>query len=176
MKQKAYLTPEHLVQKAPLLASYIEPANHVDIKVVEGEVSLPEFIAGMISYYPGWLKFLYGVRWFFVRLLGMTQAGVPQTMQITPEAVAMMPGEPVSFFTVTTAVPDQYWLAEASDKHLTAYLGIVVEPLARGNRFYVVTIVHYHHWSGPVYFTVIRPFHHLVVGRMAKAGVQGNAS
>ncbi|MEV4094105.1 DUF2867 domain-containing protein [Streptosporangium saharense] len=34
---------------------------------------------------------------------------------------------------------------------------------------YVAVVVHYHRWTGPVYFTVIRPFHHLV----ARAGVRG---
>ncbi|KAA3658281.1 MAG: DUF2867 domain-containing protein [Chloroflexi bacterium] len=36
------------------------------------------FIAGMMSYHPGWLIFLYAVRWGFVRLLGMKQEGVPE--------------------------------------------------------------------------------------------------
>ena len=39
------------------------------------------------------------------------------------------------------------------------------------NRYYVVTAVNYKHWTGPVYFNLIRPFHHLVVSRMAKHGV-----
>jgi uncharacterized protein DUF2867 len=34
----------------------------------------------------------------------------------------------------------------------------------------VVTNVHYHNWAGPVYLQVIRPFHHVVVTRMAQAG------
>ncbi|MGE6761631.1 DUF2867 domain-containing protein [Corallococcus interemptor] len=29
---------------------------------------------------------------------------------------------------------------------------------------------HYRNWAGPVYFNVIRPFHHLVVARMARHG------
>jgi hypothetical protein len=49
---------------------------------------------------------------------------------------------------------------------------VVVEPLTMGNRFLVVTIVHYRHWTGPVYFNVIRPFHHIVVWQMMKAGAR----
>jgi hypothetical protein len=49
----------------------------------------------------------------------------------------------------------------------------VAEPVANGLiRYYIVTIVHYLHWTGPVYFNLIRPFHHLVVARMARAGSQ----
>ncbi|MCP4630164.1 MAG: DUF2867 domain-containing protein [bacterium] len=36
---------------------------------------------------------------------------------------------------------------------------------SKTNRFYVITVVHYKHWTGPVYFNLIRPFHHLVVSR-----------
>jgi hypothetical protein len=49
----------------------------------------------------------------------------------------------------------------------------VAEPLANDLiRYYIVTIVHYLHWTGPVYFNLIRPFHHLVVARMARAGAR----
>ena len=62
-------------------------------------------------------------------------------------------------------------MASATDTHLTAYLGVVAEPIPPDNRFHVITIVHYQRWTGPVYFNVIRPFHHLVVSKMVKAGV-----
>jgi hypothetical protein len=35
----------------------------------------------------------------------------------------------------------------------------------------IKVVVHYKHWTGPVYFNLIRPFHHLVVSRMARAGL-----
>jgi hypothetical protein len=37
--------------------------------------------------------------------------------------------------------------------------------------YYPITIVFYKHWTGPVYFNLIRPFHHLVVARMARHGL-----
>jgi len=39
-------------------------------------------------------------------------------------------------------------------------------------RFHIGTAVHYHNWAGPVYFNVIRPFHHIVVSQMMKAGIR----
>ncbi|MCP5103876.1 MAG: DUF2867 domain-containing protein, partial [bacterium] len=39
---------------------------------------------------------------------------------------------------------------------------------------HVVTIVHYKHWTGPVYFNLIRPFHHLVIRRMMKAALKNS--
>ncbi len=44
--------------------------------------------------------------------------------------------------------------------------------IASINRFYVITTVFYKHWTGPVYFNYIRPFHHLVVSQMAKYGLK----
>jgi len=124
----------------------------------------------MFSYYPGWVQHLYRIRWGFVRLLGMKQEGIPQLMQMQAEDVPLTPGEKAAFFTVKMAADGRYWVAGITESHLTAYLGVVVEPLPVGSRFHVLTIVHYRKWTGPLYFNVIRPFHHLVVGKMAKAG------
>jgi hypothetical protein len=160
--------PEQIAELQPILAG----ADHVDVKVVEGEQSLREFTAAMMSYQPEWVTFLYRVRAVFVRFLGMKQEGVPQALRLAPADVPMTPGEKLAFFNVRVAKENEYFVAEATDKHLTASLGVVVEPLKDGlKRFHVLTIVHYHNWAGPVYFNVIRPFHHLVVGGMARAGV-----
>lgn len=160
-----------LFTAVPTLQKLLETADHVDVKSIEGDVSLRQFIAGMISYSPAWLKFLYGVRWFFVRLLGMKQEGVPGGLNMKPEDVAFTEGAPAIFFTVQMAEEHSYWFAAASESHLTAHLGVVVAP-GQPRRFHVLTIVHYHRWTGPVYFNVIRPFHHIVVRQMMKAGVQ----
>lgn len=153
------------------LPKLMETANHIDIKTIEGDVSLRQFIAGMLAYSPAWLKFLYGVRWFFVRLLGMKQEGLPQESKLRAENVSFVVGEPAIFFTVQMAEEDHYWFAGITESHLSAHLGVVVEP-GQPNRFHVLTIVHYHRWTGPVYFNVIRPFHHIVVKQMMKAGVK----
>ncbi|MCL4265491.1 MAG: DUF2867 domain-containing protein [Anaerolineae bacterium] len=160
----------YIFTEMPELTALMSGADHVDVKTVTGACSLPEFIAGMFSYYPGWVKSLYRIRWGFVRLLGMKQQGIPTQVYMRPEDVPMTPGEKAAFFTVTMAEVDRYWVAEANESHLTAYLGVVMTPLADNNRFDVVTIVRYRRWTGPVYFNVIRPFHHIVVQKMAQAG------
>ena len=148
----------------------IEQADHVDVKDVVSDVPMREFIVGMFSYMPWWLKALYGIRWAFVRLLGMKQEGMPEDMGFTPESVSFVPGGQVGFFRVERAAEGHYWVADAADKHLIAYLGLIVEPEADGkNRYHLITIVDYLHWTGPVYFNVIRPFHHLVVAAMMRS-------
>lgn len=156
----------------PEFDELFKAANHIDVKTVEGDASLREFIAGMISYQPAWMTFLYGVRAVFVRFLGMKQEGLPRAIKLEPTRVPMLPGKNLSFFKVALAEENHYWAAAADDKHMKAYLAIAARPQPGGQtRFYVFTIVHYHNWAGPVYFNVIRPFHHVVVGRMTQAGV-----
>jgi len=169
MKRKASSYIHHIPELAPLL----EDADHLDVKTVIGSTSMREFIASMLGYQPEWITSLYRIRAMFVRLLGMHQAGIPQATRVSPEDLPMKPGSDVAFFKVRMAEEERYWVAEEDDKHLRAALAVVVEPL-QGNqrRFHVITVVHYHNWAGRVYFNVIRPFHHLVVGSMVRAGVR----
>ncbi len=164
---------ENQLATLPHINVFIEKADHIDVKTVEGDVSLREFIAGCFNYMPRWLQALYTIRWGFVRLLGMKQTGIPGQHSISPEEVSFVAGEMAAFFQVKAAKEKRYWFAAATDKHLTAHLGVVVEPLTeQTRRFYVLTLVDYQHWTGVVYFNVIRPFHHLVVHQMMQAAVK----
>jgi hypothetical protein len=160
------------VQELTAIAPLLADADHIDVKTIESDLSLSAFIAGLLSYQPAWMTFLYRLRWAFVRLLGMKQQGVPRPTRMNPADVPWQSGEAAYFFKVVATAPGQYWFAEAAEAHLTAKLGVVAELLtADRNRFHVVTVVHYNKWTGAVYFNVIRPFHHLVVSSMMKAAV-----
>lgn len=156
------------VGSIPEIAALLEGANHVDVKTFQSEKSMREFIAAALSYQPAWVTFLYGVRWFLVRLLGMKQRGVPRPTAMQPQDVPMVEGQRAYIFSVVKAEDDQYWFGEVAESHLTATLGVVAAPEQK--QFHVVTVVHYNSWAGPVYFNVIRPFHHIVVKRMGAAG------
>jgi hypothetical protein len=158
------------------LQQYLDGGDFSDIKVVEGDTDLRSFIAAMLSYYPWWIVLLYRVRSLVVRILGLVKHEAPDELpDLNSEDISFTPDETVTFFIVRCAKQDSYWFSETpEDKHLRAYFGVVAEPLDRKtNRFYVITVVHYKHWTGPVYFNLIRPFHHLVVFRMARAGTKG---
>jgi hypothetical protein len=161
----------------PDLKNVLRNADHVDVKTVQGRVSLSGFIAAMLTYSPAWLVFFYRIRKVFVLLLGMRQDDDPELLKpLNAEDISFQPGETASFFTVRYAEKDRYWIAETpDDKHLQAFVGIFKQRVnQQENRFHVMTIVHYKHWTGPVYFNVIRPFHHLVVKQMALAGAGAN--
>jgi hypothetical protein len=164
------------LRRMPELAWMLEHADHVDVKTVIGSVDLRTFLANMFCYQPSWITALYGVRAVFVRFLGMHQHGIPRRLSrrdLTPETLPMQEGQSIAFFTVRMAREEHYWIAEAKATHLSALLGVVMEPFPNQSkkRFSVITVVSYHNWTGPIYFHTIRPFHHLVIGRMAIAGV-----
>ena len=152
----------------------LQKADHVDVKTFRGRATMRGFIAAMFSYYPAWLKGLYGIRGVFVRLLGMKQEGIPMAVSLSAADVPMTADSYATFFKVKAAEDESFWLASANDSHLDAYLGVVVEgdDISAERSFHLVTIVHYKHWTGPVYFNVIRPFHHLVVRAMGNAGLK----
>ncbi|MCJ7772148.1 MAG: DUF2867 domain-containing protein [Desulfobacterales bacterium] len=154
---------------------FLKDANHIDVKKIDGRVSLREFVAFMMSYQPWWLVMLYRIRAIVARVLGLEKhIDLKGPIRVSPEDISFTPGQNAHFFIVRKAKEDQYLIAETpDDKHLRAYLAIAVENLNRDvNRFHVITIVFYKHWTGPVYFNLIRPFHHLVVSQMMRAGVR----
>ena len=162
------------VLKLSELGKYFEKADFTDVKVFEGEATLRKFIASMLSYYPWWIVQLYRIRKLLVGLLGLVKHEEPEELpNLQPNDVSFTPGEKVTFFIVRCAKEDRFWISETpDDKHLRAYFGVVKEPVNNSiNRFYVITTVFYKHWTGPVYFNLIRPFHHLVVSRMARYGL-----
>jgi len=72
--------------------------------------------------------------------------------------------------------PNRLWIGEATDKQLSGYIGVVAESAERDlYHYHVFTIVHYKHWTGPLYFNLIRPFSHLVVYFMGKYAAKENA-
>jgi hypothetical protein len=162
------------VQRFKELHIYFQDMDHMDVKAIAADVSLRCFIAGMLSYYPWWILVLYRIRELLVGLLGLVKHEKPERLStIEPESIAFESGERVSFFIVRNAREDLYWVAETpQDKHLQAYFGVVAERMDDGRtKFHVFTSVKYKHWTGPLYFNLIRPFHHLVVWRMMKAGI-----
>jgi hypothetical protein len=155
----------------PEISELLAGADHVDVKTARSQVSLREFVAAMMAYEPGWVRALFRLRKHLVRLIGLRQEGLPTAPRWAPEDVPMRAGERASFFTVRKAVEGAVWAADVEERHLRAQLCV----LAEGELYRVVTIVHYKHWTGRLYFNVIRPFHHFVVSGMAHAGARGVA-
>jgi hypothetical protein len=157
----------------PEITALSGKADHLDVKTGDGKATLPEFLSRLFSL-PGWVRFFYRIRALLAGVLGLNH---PRLVKSTwnPEEIPMTPGALLGGFTVRDTDGKTFWIAETpEDKHLTAFICVTAMSLADGrNRFHVTTIVRYKHWTGRVYFNLIRPFHHLIVGRLTKTAARG---
>jgi hypothetical protein len=150
------------------LAPFLDGADYVEFKEIESENSLREFVAGVFGWSPGWVKVLFGVRYLLARALRLETARVPRRRSAD---IGFEAGDAAGTFTVRAGDPERYLVVGADDSHLSGYLTVVASPVAGARkRFQVGTIVHFHNRVGPAYFALIRPFHHLVIRGMLKAG------
>lgn len=149
------------------LVNALATADHMDALSTEAQPNLDEFILGMFAYQPPWLTFLYKIRVVLLGLLGH-KTQMPQQKRLTQ--LPKQPGEKATFFTVEDA-HSTFWMANASEDHLTARIA-VIQQAGKKQRFQyrVVTVVHFHNWVGRIYFAIIQPFHFLVVRAMMRHG------
>lgn len=156
----------------------LEDADYVGVKAVEGDVTLQEFLTGMFAYRPGLIRFMYRVRSGLIRLLGIRQQPLPEMDEWIPREVPMLSCGNIWFFSVSLAREDCYWIGCCPEEsHLTAFMGVVVEPLeGTRKRFHFVTIVRYKRSAGRLYFLLIRPFNWFFVNRLAQAGLAGKSA
>jgi hypothetical protein len=151
------------------IKALFKDADHVGLKTIESVDRLETFLSRMFSYRPKLVRSLYRIRAPLVRLLGFKQDPMPALGEWIPDEFPMFPCGNVWFFTVRRVEKDHYWIAGCpSDRHLDADMAVVAQPLeGRRKRFYIVTAVRYKHWTGPVYFNLIRLFNYFLINRMA---------
>ena len=158
----------------PELDDLLPIVDVVDVKTARGAVSLREFTAGALGHGPLWIKALFGVRILLAWALRLETA-VPDSFRLRPETVSFTPGDPASFFSVVRGEEDHYLLLKVSDNHLVAWLAIITDN-GHPAEFKVVTLVKYLRPVGRFYYNLIRPFHHLVLLSMCRAGETSFAS
>ena len=163
------------VLQHPELKRLVQDADQVEVYTAEGETDLRGFISSLLAYQPWWLDPLYKVRAVLVRILGMKQGQVPTHISVAPKDIPMAKDQMVSIYRVVAAEEGSFWLVNASEKHLSAHVGVVMEPSKnKRKRFHLLIVVHYKNWAGPVYFNIIKPFERLYVKAMLREGAGGN--
>ncbi|MGW1340465.1 DUF2867 domain-containing protein [Kribbella sp. NPDC002412] len=160
----------------PEIDDLLADVDVVDVKTVRGPVSLREFTAGALGYSPLWIKGLFAVRMVVALALRLDTTGIPDSRRLRPETVSFTPGDKASFFTVVRGAEDHYLLLEVQDNHLTGWLAIITDNAQPASEFKVVTLVKYLRPAGRFYYNLIRPFHHVVVQSMARAGARSFSS
>ena len=156
------------------IRTLVDGADYVGLATVELHADLETFLKTIFSYRPGLIRFLYRIRAPLVRLLGFRQDPLPAMEEWIPDEFPMLSCGNIWFFTVGRVKADRYWVAGCPrDRHLDADLAVVAEPLDSGRRrFYIITVVRYKHWTGPLYFNLIRLFNLLLSNRMARVAAR----
>jgi hypothetical protein len=151
------------------LDDLIPVVDEIDVKTARGDVTLREFTAGALGHSPLWVKGLFAIRIAVAAVLRLETVTVPDSRRLRPETVSFTSGEKDAYFTVVRGEDDHYLLLKASDNHLIGYLAIITDN-ERPATFKVVTLVQYLRPAGRFYYNLIRPFHHLVLLSMCRAG------
>jgi hypothetical protein len=101
---------------------------------------------------------------------------MPPLEEWLPSEVPMLACGNIWFFSVSLARENHYWFGCCpEERHLTGYMGVVAEPIdTERNRFHIVTIVQYKHWTGRLYFLLVRVFNRFFVNRLARAGLSAH--
>lgn len=55
-----------------------------------------------------------------------------------------------------------------NDKHLDFRFSLFLEPDGQTKHFFISTVDTYNHWSGRLYFLVVKHFHRMIVPTMLK--------
>ena len=157
------------------LQALLDGADVVRTRSVEGRATLADFLAAMFAYRPGLVRFLYRLRAGLVRLIGIRQHPLPDMDEWLPPDVPMLACGNIWYFSVSMAAEGRYWIGCCpAERHLTGFMGVVVQPLGNDrNRFHMITIVHYKHWTGRLYFWLISPLNLFFMNRLARAGLRG---
>ncbi|NUR94608.1 MAG: DUF2867 domain-containing protein [Kribbellaceae bacterium] len=157
-----------------VLDDLIPVVDEIDVKTAHGDVTLREFTATALSHTPLWLKGLFAVRMAVAAVLRLETTGVPDSRRMRPETVSFTPGEKNAFFTVMRGEEDHYLLLKVTDNHLIGYLAIITDN-EKPATFQVVTLVKFLRPAGRFYYNLIRPFHHVVLLSMCRAGEKSRA-
>lgn len=148
-----------------LISEYL-PCDHADAYAVDvpetANFSADDMQIMFWTKSPAWVERMMKLRNILVRPLGL-QVDKPNLETIRR---AIEEGGHCGVMTVVAKSANET-LIKLDDKHLTAYISVIVEP----RRAIAVTVVHFKNLLGRVYFTVIASFHHIIVRRMLKSSV-----
>lgn len=149
------ITAEFPVQS--LLGDRVKATDFLDCYSVQSNLS-PRGAADIITDFPGWARFLIGIRDFLTTPFGLSSDGPPAS-------------DKVGFFPVETE-NDHELIAGFNDKHLDFRVSV----MSQEGRVFLATWVHTHNPGGAIYLKTILPFHVIIarnaLSRVSAASIQ----
>lgn len=123
-----------------------------------------KLMAAFWTTMPGWLAFLFKIRDVLVRPFGL-KTGTGGSLATLKEALEK--GESYGLMSVVAKTANEMVIS-LDDKHLKAYFSVYTEDRS----IYLSTLVQYHNKLGVAYFTLIRPFHKVIVKSLFRQAVR----
>ncbi len=128
--------------------------------------SVDRFMTEFFTAWPAWIKSLFALRNLLVKPFGLV-TGTKQDAPTGPLPGRYAVADRAALFTVIDRNASEIVMGE-DDKHLYFRLSMLMEKAAADTfeQLSVTTLVKFHHLGGRFYFTLIKPFHKLIVKTM----------
>lgn len=134
---------------------------------LEEDLSVDYLMAKVLSASPWWITGLMALRNLLVSGFGLKTELGGAPARVTRE-IHFEPGNRDCFFTVIDRTYDELVMAE-TDKHLdfrVSFKKCIVPNCV--TILELTTVVWYNNYLGPIYFTVVKPFHRALIRSMMK--------
>jgi hypothetical protein len=147
------------IESQDLIFEIFKNPDHEDCYEIElqpnSQVNLRKCLEPIFEQ-PAWMDALYKLRDILVKPFGLETG---DNMKVDYDALV---GGKMSFFEIL-GKNDHEILLYGNDKHLEAWFSVVLGHTAVAQVVRFSTVVHYHNLLGRSYFTMIKPFHKLII-------------
>lgn len=130
--------------------------------------TLDEVVALVFTTAPAWVKGLMQLRNTLVRPFGLK---VDPPHASVDRGGPWLPGARIGIFRVLDRRPDELLFGE-DDRHLDFRVSLLLRDDGKAQWATVSTVVSFHNPLGRAYFTVVRPFHQLIVPALIRRALR----
>jgi hypothetical protein len=147
------------IEQSDLISNVLNRSNYRDCYHIafqtKSEISLNDCLKPIFEK-PAWMELLYKIRDVLVKPFGLYTVS-DETINLDATI-----GENLAFFRIQNRTNREI-MVYGDDKHLEAWFSVILDKQDIYACIKFTTVVHYHNLFGRVYFTLIRPFHYLIL-------------
>ena len=133
----------------------------------ENEIIPNDILVNFFTDFPGWVNVLFKLRNFMAKFVGLKSSEGSDVKEIEK---CIRTGKAYRLGSIPEK-SDNETVSLLSDKHLDAYISILVESEGKRKTVSAIIVVHFKNRLGRIYFSVIRPFHGAVIKNVLKRAV-----
>jgi len=147
-----------------LVTKDFENYNYCDLFTAETKLDdTVDNITSKIFKLPGWIVFLLGLRNSIVKIFDLKIDDKEDFQFLDYYPV----GSRAVVFTVIDRNENEIVMAE-NDKHLDFRVSVLLEKKEKETLVHLTTLVKFNNFGGKLYFTIIKPFHKVIIKSVLK--------